>query len=145
MNFRPMQDSDYRDWLSLWESYLIFCKTIFNEKQAVLTWRRLCDASFNLYGFVAEKEGVVVGMAHCVFHPSTWTEHDYCYLSDLYVRLDLRNNGIGRTLVSTVVDFAKLRSASSVYWLTQLDNTDAQMLYDKMADKTGFIRYRIQC
>jgi hypothetical protein len=29
-----------------------------------------------------------------------------------------------------------------VYWLTQPDNTQGRILYDKVADNLGFIQYR---
>jgi len=32
--------------------------------------------------------------------------------------------------------------ASRVYWLTQEDNAAAPSLYDRLADRSGFIQYR---
>ena len=32
--------------------------------------------------------------------------------------------------------------ASRVWWLTQETNTEAMLLYDRIADKSGFIQYR---
>ena len=32
--------------------------------------------------------------------------------------------------------------ASRIHWLTKEDNHSARALYDKMADRSGFIQYR---
>ena len=37
---------------------------------------------------------------------------------------------------------ARAAGASRVYWLTHETNTDARALYDKVADRPGFIQYR---
>jgi ribosomal protein S18 acetylase RimI-like enzyme len=140
---RPLASHDYEQWLPYWKAYLDFYKSPFNEQQAKLTWQRLGDAQFNMHGFIAESDQQAVGFVHCLFHPSTWTANDYCYLQDLFVAPDLRGQGIGRKLIQTVVAFAKSRSADRVYWLTQESNQAGRLLYDKVAQQTGFIHYRI--
>ena len=40
------------------------------------------------------------------------------------------------TLTVTAAD------ASRVYWLTHESNAQAMLLYDKIADRTGFVQYR---
>ena len=49
--------------------------------------------------------------------------------------------GVGRALVDAVRGFAKERVCARVYWLTHETNTPAMMLYDKIAERTGFIQY----
>lgn len=70
------------------------------------------------------------------------TPGDYCYLQDLFVAPDMRGGGAGRTLIEAVHDAAKKAGASRVHWLTQDSNASAQALYDKLADRSGFIQYR---
>ncbi|NDB19404.1 MAG: GNAT family N-acetyltransferase, partial [Proteobacteria bacterium] len=80
---------------------------------------------------------------HCLFHPSTWTPTDYCYLQDLFVDASSRRGGVGRALIATVVDFARDRGANRVIWLTNEDNVAARSLYDAVARRTGLVQYRI--
>ncbi len=143
IRIRPLASNDYAHWLPHWQAYLDFYKSPFKQEQAELTWERLCDTQFNMHGFIAESDGQAVGIVHCLFHPSTWTVNDYCYLQDLFVAPALRGQHIGRQLIQTVVDFAKTRSADRVYWLTQESNAAGRLLYDKVAQQTGFIHYRI--
>ncbi len=42
-----------------------------------------------------------------------------------------------------MVDFARVRECSRVYWNTQATNATARLLYDKVGIHRGFIRYDI--
>jgi len=79
---------------------------------------------------------------HYLSHRSTWTAGNYCYLQDLFVDQGLRGKGIGRALIEHVYDRAREMGCSRVWWLTHETNTDAMKLYDKVADRSGFVQYR---
>jgi len=83
-----------------------------------------------------------VGTVHWILHRSCWTMGDYCYLQDLFVVPELRNRGVGRQLIDAVSSRAAAGGASRVWWLTHETNTDAMKLYEKVADRSGFIQYR---
>jgi GNAT superfamily N-acetyltransferase len=87
-------------------------------------------------------DGQLVGIVHYLFHRSTWTTSDYCYLQDLFTDEAARGRGVGRALIQAVYERARAASASRVYWLTQEGNATARALYDKLADRSGFIQYR---
>jgi len=84
----------------------------------------------------------LVGLVHFIFHRSTWFVGPTCYLQDLYTFDALRGQGIGRALIETVYAQARQNNAARVYWLTHESNLTAQGLYDKVADRSGFIQYR---
>jgi GNAT superfamily N-acetyltransferase len=84
----------------------------------------------------------LVGIVHYLFHRSCWTIADYCYLQDLFVAETARNLGLGRTLIEAVEREARAAGASRVYWLTKEDNAAARKLYDRVAERSGFIQYR---
>ena len=86
--------------------------------------------------------GTLAGIVHYLFHRSCWTIADYCYLQDLFVAETARNLGLGRTLIEAVEREARAVGASRVYWLTKEDNTTARVLYDRVAQRSGFIQYR---
>ena len=91
---------------------------------------------------VAEVEGQLVGIVHYLFHRSCWTTGNYCYLQDLYVAETVRGGGVGRALIEQVYAAAQAAGANRVHWLTQADNTQARMLYDRIANHSGFVQYR---
>ena len=67
---------------------------------------------------------------------------DYCYLQDLFVACTKRGGGIGRKLIEAVYHKARSLGCSRVYWLTHETNRDAMLLYDRIADRSGFVQYR---
>jgi GNAT superfamily N-acetyltransferase len=59
-------------------------------------------------------------------------------------RLDpsVRGGGVGRALIEHVYAEAHRAKSPRVYWLTHQTNADAMLLYDRIADRSGFIQYR---
>lgn len=70
--------------------------------------------------------------------------HDSCYLQDLYTAHEARGQGIGKALIEAVYERARTKGSPRVYWQTHESNTSARSLYDKVADRSGFIVYRKQ-
>jgi GNAT superfamily N-acetyltransferase len=50
---------------------------------------------------------------------------------------------VARALIAAVVEWARTRGCSQVYWLTHETNTTARRLYDRVAVNRGFIRYEV--
>jgi GNAT superfamily N-acetyltransferase len=59
-----------------------------------------------------------------------------------FVAEETRTLGLGRALIEAVYAKAKEAGASRVYWLTQEGNATARVLYEKVAERSGFIQYR---
>lgn len=135
-------DSDYEAWLTLWQNYLSFYETSLAAETTDCTWRKIIDSEIAICGFGARIAGVLVGITHVVLHPNTWNTTDCCYLEDLYVDGSVRGQGVGRTLIEYVYDFAKQRGCNRVYWTTQQSNTPARILYDHIASQTDMVQYR---
>jgi GNAT superfamily N-acetyltransferase len=54
-----------------------------------------------------------------------------------------RGGGVGRLLIDAVAAKARALGCSRVHWLTHETNRDAMRLYDKVAERSGFVQYRI--
>ena len=104
-------------------------------------WERFCDPLEPVHCLVAVEDGQVVGLAHYLFHRSTSRKADVCYLQDLFTAEQARGRGIGRMLIEAVAEAARHYGSSRLYWQTKSDNDTARVLYDKVADYTGFIVY----
>jgi hypothetical protein len=82
---RRLQADDWDDWLPLWNGYLRFYREPLPEELTRLTFERLCERRDGMLGLVAlDDSGGSVGIAHLVFHPTTWSETNKCYLEDLF-------------------------------------------------------------
>jgi len=119
--------------------YKAFYRTTEADSAYQQTWRRLLDDD-DLHGLGAWSDGVLVGIAHYLFHPVFWTGTG-CYLQDLFVGEAARGQGAARALIGAVADAAQERGAARFYWLTHENNATARALYDKVARFKGFIRY----
>ena len=67
-----------------------------------------------------------------------------CYLQDLFTAEPARGQGIARTLIEWVYERAKAAGSQRVYWQTHETNLTAMKLYDKVAERSGFVVYRKQ-
>ncbi len=139
---RPLKTEDKSRWLELWNGYLTFYETSLSSEQTELTWNRLMDSSYGVFGLMAEKDGAMVGITHFMFRPSTWAPKDYCYLEDLFVDPTVRGGGAGRALISRVIEVAKEHGAGRVYWTTKENNAQARILYDSFIKVSEFVQYR---
>ena len=140
---RELSESDRDIWLSLWRGYLEFYKTTAPDVQYELTWKRLLDNEYNMYGLVAEVDGKVCGIVHYTFQNSTRSPINYCYLEDLFVDPLIRGKGAGRALIDAVQDIAVKAGSSRLYWNTDATNEVARKLYDSYVMESGKVQYRI--
>ena len=142
MNIRMANEADFPQWLILWKGYQVFYKTDITDTTTTVTWSRFLDLAEPMCCAVAEVEGRLIGMVHYIQHRSCWSTGDYVYLQDLFVEPNIRGKGVGRALIQHVYATAAEAGASRVWWLTHESNSDAMQLYDRIADKSGFIQYR---
>ncbi len=141
-----MQQADFPQWRILWDGYNAFYgrkgATALPEETTCMTWSRFFDAYEPVHALVAEQEGQLVGLVHFIYHRSTISIAPTCYLQDLFTLESARGKGVGGALIEQVYKLAKEAGSSRVYWLTHESNDTAMKLYDKVADKSGFIVYR---
>jgi GNAT superfamily N-acetyltransferase len=142
LDIRALRPDEYDVWEPLWQGYLTFYESAVTPEVTKTTWGRLQDPAEPMHVLGAFLDGTLIGIVHYLFHRSTWTIGDYCYLQDLFTAPEARGQGVGRALIEAVYDRAEVAGASRVYWLTQETNSTARALYDTLADRPGFIQYR---
>ncbi|MFJ4164600.1 GNAT family N-acetyltransferase [Microbacterium sp. NPDC089698] len=136
--------TDRDEWLPLWQAYLTFYESVLAEDVTASTFARIVDPAGDIHGAIArDDEGRAVGFVHWFAHPATWSKTAYTYLEDLFVDPSVRGGGIGRALIAHVTDAARAAGNDKVYWLTAEGNTTARALYDRVAERSGFIHYEI--
>lgn len=143
MTIRFVEANDFEAWLTLWKGYQESYQSSIDDQVTRSTFSRFLSEQEPVYCLVIEDESQkIIGFVHYIFHRSTWSEGNYCYLQDLFVDPAQRASGIGRKLIEEVYKIAEEKKCSRVYWLTQETNYQARMLYDRIADNSGFIQYR---
>lgn len=143
---RAVEQSDFANWKPLWDGYNAFYgrkgETELPQATTSMTWSRFFDAYEPMHALVAEQSGQLLGLVHFLFHRSTISIEPVCYLQDLFTIERARGKGVGRTLIQEVMKRAKAAGCSRVYWQTHETNLTAMKLYNKVADKSGFVVYR---
>jgi GNAT superfamily N-acetyltransferase len=139
---RPIRREDHDAWMPLWRGYQEFYKVDIAKEVSATTFARLLDPAEPVNGALAWLGTRAAGMVHYIEHRSTWTIGNYCYLQDLFTAPDLRGGGVGRKLIEHVYEVAKQAGCARVYWLTHESNETAMQLYDRVADRPGFVQYR---
>ncbi|APG85066.1 acetyltransferase [Sinorhizobium americanum CCGM7] len=147
LSIRPIVRGDYDQWLLLWEGYNAFYGRSGEAALAPdithMTWSRFFDAYEPMHALVAENKGRLVGLTHFIFHRTTTAIQPNCYLQDLFINEAARGKGVGEALINGVFDAARRAGTSRVYWLTHETNVKSMRLYDKVAEKSGFVMYRM--
>jgi len=141
---RPLEPKDKDAWLPLFKGYIEFYRSSVADDVIDLTWQRLLSGQEGFHiGLVVVDEGDrPFGLAHILFHRSTWSPTWYCYLEDLFVDPARRAKGAGRALIAATYVEADKRGCTRTYWSTQESNYRARGLYDQVATKSPFVQYR---
>jgi GNAT superfamily N-acetyltransferase len=139
---RPVTPADRAQWAPLWEGYNRFYKRTLPAAITEMTWSRFFDAYEPVHALVGERDGQLLGLVHYIFHRSTTMISPTCYLQDLFTNEAARGQGVGRALIEGVYERAREAGAPRVYWQTHETNETAMTLYDKVAERSGFVVYR---
>jgi len=139
---RNLVASDKPDWEILWSEYLNFYETSLPTSMFDLAFDRLISTNEDEFtGLIALLADKPVGIAHTLMHRHGWKEKKVVYLQDLYVKEEVRGNGIARELIGEIYRRADADGTPDVYWLTASTNSTARRLYDKVAVNSGLIQY----
>jgi GNAT superfamily N-acetyltransferase len=143
---RSARRDDFPAWKELWDGYNAFYgrsgETALPLEVTRTTWSRFFDEYEPMHALVAEGDGQLLGLTHFLYHRTTIQVNPTCYLQDLFTTEAARGRGVGRALIEAVYQRARAAGAGRVYWQTHESNTVAMQLYDKIAQKSGFLVYR---
>lgn len=139
---RLVTSDDHAAWLPLWQAYLRFYNTELPDAVTQSTWQRLLDEHEPTHAALAWHGDQAVGLVHFIYHRSNWSIENSCYLQDLLVTEHSRGTGVGRQLIEFVYATAKADGCCKVHWLTHETNATAIQLYERIAERPGFIQFR---
>ena len=134
--------ADHAAWLPLWRGYQRFYAVDLPPATTDTTWARLLDPAEPMHCALARRGDRAVGLVHYIEHRSCWSPKNSLYLQDLFTAEDQRGQGVGRALIEHVYARAPQLGCGKVHWLTHESNLTAMQLYDRIAEKPGFVQYR---
>ena len=142
VEIRPVTAADHSQWLTLWQGYLRFYETELAQEVSDMTWQRMLDPAEPTHAALAWQDGRAIGMVNFIYHRSNWSIANSCYLQDLFVAEEARGLGVGRKLIEHVYATAAADGCVKVHWLTHETNATAIQLYERIAERPGFIQFR---
>jgi len=142
VQIKPATAADHDQWLPLWQAYLTFYNTDLPAEVRESTWQRFLDPAEPTQLAIAWQGDTAVGIVQFIYHRSNWSIGNSCYLQDLFVSPDIRGTGAGRLLIEHVYATARANHCAKVHWLTHETNATAIQLYERIAERPGFIQFR---
>lgn len=135
MNIRPVSSNDFPQWLTLWNANNLGHK---DEAVTTETWTRLNDENAQVYALVAEDKNTLVGLVQYILHPTTGSIESVCYMQDVFVTPECRDQGIARKMIEELERIAIAKKWARIYWLAEKNNEAAQALYKSLGQTMDF-------
>jgi len=142
ISIRAPEAGDAAAWRELWAGYNRFYRATVPDDVTGSLWQKLLAADGDIRALVAVRDGKLIGLAHYLFHPSSWSHAPSCYLEDMFVAKAARGSDAGEKLIQATAAAAEASGAGRLYWHTQEYNGAARSLYDTLAQRTSFVVYR---
>lgn len=141
---RALAPVDRAAWTHLWDSYCSFYGQELPRQTTDTTWTRMMDPSVPMNAWGAfDPSGNLIGIAHTVLHPHTWSPRTLCYLEDLFVAPPYRGRDVGHALITFLWRKAEAEGWGRLYWHTETTNTSARRLYDRFRPADNYVRYTL--
>ena len=81
---------------------------------------------------VARRDDVALGYVSAIRRIHLWSEKDVLALDDLYVREEVRDDGVGRLLMATLADTYAAPDQLTISWGLEVDNEAAARFYRRL-------------
>ena len=141
---RPPMPTDRLEWSRMWSTNCAHFSGSMTEVETSELWRRIMDPDHPISALVCRpsgQDGPLLGLAHYVRHPHTFSSKLVCYLEDLWVDPSAWRAGVARALVDALIARGKEQGWRRLYWHTEADNAAARALYDRITRATNYVRY----
>lgn len=124
LNIRPVRPDELSRLTALCAEHAEYEKLSYSDNGQQ---QRLQAALFSLPArlfiwVVADDNENLHGYLSATIDYSTWSAAPFVYMDCLYLTAELRGHGIGRQLMSTLIDFAEQHQCAEIQWQTPPDN-----------------------
>ena len=141
---RDINKDEFNNWSDLYKSYADFYKVPMDDKILKTLWGWIHDKSHVVKGICYELEGKIVGIAHYRTMPRPIKGQYIGFLDDLFVEPDFRCQKIAQRMINHLKSLSQANNWSGIRWVTHSSNKKAKILYDKIANNSGFELYELK-
>lgn len=143
ISVRAAGRGDEEDWRRLWAAYLRFYQAEVAADVTDAIWSRILDDASPTNAYVALTDGVVGAFANYILQERTWVLERQCYLEDLFVAPEARQQGMASALIRHLLEAGRANGWANLAWHTQANNRRARCLYDRFSTADEVVRYRV--
>lgn len=137
---------DKAQWQQLYYQYAEFYQVEMNQQILDTVWHWIHDADHAFYCLVAKNtQGKCVGLMHYREMPSPLRGAKVGFLDDLFIDPDTRGSGLVTQMFAQLEQQAKVHNWPLVRWITAQDNERAKAVYERVANKTHWLTYQLNC
>ena len=145
MHIRKLVSKDYYGWLRLYMAYAKHYHVTLSDESLSITWGWLMDTAHPTEGVVAENNEELVGLAQYRAMPSPLRGHNIGFVDDLIVLPSFRGQRISEKLFEDIQLTGKRLGWKTIRWITRDNNYHARKVYDRIALKTDWNLYEMDC
>lgn len=131
MQLRIATPGDEAEIISLLREFMAFEKVdLLTDDEFGKVFRTVMAMPERMQFLVAETDEIV-GMLTVLWGYSTWKGKPVASLEDVYVRPEMRSQGVATALLAHAFELAKEKGCARVDLVTETENYPAQALYKK--------------
>lgn len=137
---------EHRDaWERLYAAYAEFYRVEQTPVMRERVWGWIHDRDHELEALVAlGVSGEPIGLAHFRPFARPLSATTAGFLDDLFVEPQARGSGAAPALIAAVAEEGRRRGWSVIRWITAEDNYRARAVYDRLAQRTGWVTYDLK-
>jgi ribosomal protein S18 acetylase RimI-like enzyme len=131
MRVRIAATDDEDEIIGLLKEFMAFEKVDLLSDEEFLSMVRTVMAMPERMQFLVAETDHIVGMLTIIHGYSTWKGKPIVTIEDVYVRTDVRGNGVASALLAYAFELAKEKGCDRVDLVSETENYPAQALYTK--------------
>lgn len=145
MKIREISCDDYAEWLTLYTIYAEYYGVKLSDGSICITWDWLMDTNHPTKGVAAIVNEKLVGLAQYRAMPSPLRGHNIGFVDDLVVLPNYRGERIAEKLFEYIKLVGVKSGWKTIRWITRDNNYRARKAYDRIAQKTDWNLYEMEC
>ena len=135
MDIAPVTAADLDDLLPLMRGYRDFYEASTADDELLAISRALIGDPLEGRQFIARESARAIGFATLYWTWSTLSGGRIGVMNDLFVAPEARGRRVGEALIEACRAAVRERGGRELSWMTAIDNTTAQALYDRVGGR----------
>jgi len=147
INVRKIRSGDLPQLARLCEAHAVYEMAEWKETGQIFRWQSaFFSKSPEIYGWVADQGGLLVGFMTATVDYATWSATHFAHMDCLFIDAEFRSFGIGRRFFKCLEEFCRERKFALAQWQTPPDNLLGIGFYNRMgATSKPKIRFFYDC